>query len=460
VPTPPDPQARPATAPATPPTATTSADTSSSPTSSTGSSFSAAYTRYALGILVVVYVFNFIDRSILSILLESIKREFQVSDTLLGLLSGPAFAILYSVIGLPVARWSDRGSRTTIISLAIFAWSGMTAVQGLVANFWQLMLARIGVGIGEAGCSPPAHSLISDYFPPSQRATALSIYAFGIPIGGGLGFFFGGWLNEFFDWRTAFVVVGLPGVVLAAIVKLTMREPRRGAFDPPDRADAPQPPVREVLGLLHRMKSFRHMAIAAALHSFYGYGAGAFVPAFFRRSYDMDPGELGTWLATIAVSAGVGGTFLGGYLSDRLGTRDRRWYMWVPAIATAIYVPFAFLIYLSPNPYLALSVYFPGAVLGGMYLGPTFAMTQTLVPPSMRATAAAILLFIINMIGLALGPQGVGVVSDLLAPVFGVESLRYALLIVVSGFAAWSVIHYALAARTLRQDLVITNGEG
>ena len=428
-------------------------DPKQSEASEPSASLSRAYTRYALGLLVVVYVFNFIDRSILSILLESIKQEFQVSDTYLGLLSGPAFAILYSIVGLPIARWSDRGSRTTIISLAILAWSGMTALTGFAANFSHLMLARIGVGIGEAGCSPPAHSLISDYFPPSRRATALSIYALGIPIGGGIGFLAGGWLDEFFDWRTAFIVVGLPGVLLALVVKLTLKEPKRGGFDDQAQANAPQPSVGQVLRFMNGLKSFRHMAIAASLHAFYGYGAAAFLAAFFRRSHEMEPGELGTWLASIAFTAGAAGTFLGGYLGDRFGKRDQRWYMWIPALGTALFIPFAFLLYLSPDPYLALILYFPGSILGGLYLGPTFAMTQTLVPPSMRATAAAILLFSINMIGLALGPQGVGILSDLLVPTFGIESLRYALLITVVGFAAWSVIHYVLAARTLRADL-------
>ncbi len=435
----------------------TPADPQTSAALEPSTALSETYTRYALGLLVVVYVFNFIDRSILSILLESIKEEFEVSDAYLGLLSGPAFAILYSVVGLPIARWSDRGSRTTIISLAVLAWSGMTAVTGLASTFSQLMLARIGVGIGEAGCSPPAHSLISDYFPLSRRATALSIYSLGIPIGGGIGFLAGGWLDEFFDWRTAFIVVGLPGVLLALIVKLTLKEPKRGNFDEPAKANAPQPSVGQVLRLLNGMKSFRHMAIAASLHAFYGYGAAAFLAAFFRRSHDMDPGELGTWLASIAFTAGALGTFLGGYLSDRLGKRDERWYMWVPALATLAYIPFAFLLYLSSSPYVGLALSFPGSILGGMWLGPTFAMTQTLVPASMRATAAAVLLFSINMIGLALGPQGVGILSDLLVPTFGVESLRYALLITVVSFAAWSIFHYAMASRTLRADLHTEN---
>jgi MFS family permease len=404
-------------------------------------------------LLFVVYVFNFIDRSILSILLESIKEEFQLSDTQLGLLSGPAFAIFYTVVGLPIARWSDRGKRTSIIAGAVVVWSAMTALTGFAQSFLHLLLARIGVGVGEAGCSPPAHSLLSDYFPPSRRATVLAIYSLGIPIGGGIGFIAGGWLEEFFDWRTAFIVVGAPGVLLALIVKLTLKEPKRGQFDEPVVARAPQQSVWQVLKFMNSLKSFRHLAIAAALHAFYGYGASAFVAAFFRRSHQMDPGELGTWFGIIAFTAGSLGTFLGGFLADRLAKRDQRWYMWLPALATATFIPFAFLLYLSPNPYAGLILYFPGSILGGMYLGPTFAMTQSLVPANMRATAAAILLFVINIIGLGLGPQGVGILSDLLSSQFGHESLRYALLGTIVSFAAWSVLHYVLAARTLREDL-------
>ncbi|HIF95099.1 MAG: MFS transporter [Myxococcales bacterium] len=414
---------------------------------------SPAYTRYALGLLVVVYVFNFIDRSILSILLQPIKEEFQVSDTALGFLSGIAFAALYTIIGIPIARWSDRGRRSSIIALAVLVWSGMTVATGFAASFFHLVLARIGVGIGEAGCSPPAHSLISDYFPSSKRATALAIYSLGIPIGGGIGYLAGGWIEQYFDWRTAFIVVGLPGVLLALIVRLTLKEPKRGQYDDPSAQAAQERTVKQVLQFMNGLKSFRHMALAASLHAFYGYGAGAFLAAFFIRSHKMDAGEVGTWFAAIACTAGVAGTFLGGYLADRLSKRDRRWYMWVPALGTVISIPFSFFLYLSSDPYVALALYFPGSILGGMYLGPTFAMTQTLVPASMRATAAAILLFSINMIGLGLGPQGVGILSDLLAPTFGVESLRYALLFTVVSFAAWSVTHYIFAARSLRSDL-------
>ncbi len=414
---------------------------------------SAAYRRYVLGLLLVVYIFNFIDRSILSILLQPIKEEFGVSDTYLGFLSGIAFAAFYTVLGIPIARWADRGSRSTIIALAVLVWSAMTAATGLARTFAHLAVARVGVGIGEAGCSPPAHSLISDYYPPEKRATALSVYSLGIPIGAGLGYLLGGWLNEFFDWRTAFVVVGLPGVALAVIVKLTLREPVRGAFDSVKQAGAPPPPVRTVLSFILHLRAFRHMAMGGALHAFYGYGASAFLAAFFMRSHSIETGELGTWLAAIGLTGGVTGTFLGGWLSDRLAVRDVRWYMWLPAVSTLLYIPFAFLVYLWPDGRMALLFSLPASIFGGMYLGPTFAMTQGLAPPAMRAVASAILLFIINMVGLGLGPQCVGILSDVLHPSLGNESLRYALLSIVVCGAAWSIFHYAMAGRTIREDL-------
>lgn len=415
--------------------------------------FTPAYTRYALGLLVVVYVFNFVDRSILSILLESIKEDLELSDTYLGLLSGIAFALFYTVVGIPIARYADRGVRRSIIAVAVLVWSGTTALTGFARGFGELALARIGVGVGEAGCSPPAHSLISDYFPAERRATALSIYALGIPIGSAIGTFAGGWLDEFFDWRTAFIVVGLPGVLLAALVRLTLREPTRGHWDA-GSAPAERASIRQVLGFMLRRRSFLHLSFAGSLHALYGYGVGAWLPSFFLRSHDFGTGELGTWLAAIGITTGALGTFLGGYLGDRMASRDARWYMWLPALATVAYLPFGFAMYLVGNGTTAMLLYAPAVVLGGMYLGPTFAMTQSLVRPEMRALASAILLFILNLIGLGIGPWLVGALSDMLEPRHATESLRYALLIIVVAGAAWSVLHYLLAARTLREDLV------
>ena len=416
--------------------------------------FSDSYRRYALSLLLVVYVFNFVDRQILNILAEAIRVDLGLSDTALGFLGGIAFAVFYTFAGIPIARWADRGSRRSIIALGLLVWSGMTALSGLARNFAELALARVGVGLGEAACSPPAHSLLSDYYPPERRGTAFSIYALGIPIGSAIGTFAGGWIKEMFDWRTAFFVVGLPGILLAAVVRLTLREPKRPAR--PAGASATRDTTAAVLRYMQRLASFRHLSLAAALHAFYGYGAAFFLPVFMIRVHGFSEGELSTWLALIALLAGGLGTFLGGYLCDRLAPRDRRYYVWVPAISTAIGIPFAAALYLEQDRYVALGYAVPAALLGGMYLGPTFAVSQGLARPHMRALVSAILLFVINLVGLGLGPQVVGVVSDLLKPELGVESVRYALLIVVVTGAAWSTLHYALAARTLRADLEVS----
>ena len=417
--------------------------------------FSKAYTRYALGLLLVVYVVNFIDRQVLGILLDSIKAELDVSDTALGFLSGFAFALLYSTLGIPIARWADRGSRRSIIAVALLVWSGMTALQGRATGFATLALARVGVGIGEAGCSPPAHSLIADLFPQSTRSTALAIYAMGIPIGGAIGYLAGGWLDEFFGWRVAFMAVGVPGIVLAVIVRLTLREPTRGYWSPAS-ATASQAaiPFKEVAGFMTGLRGFLHLSIAAALHAFYGYGAAAFNPSFYRRVHDFEQGELGSWLAGVSFFGGVIGTFLGGALTDRLGRRDARWFVWIPGMATIAGVPFVLGTYLSPDRYTSLLCLAGATMCASFYYGPTFALTQNLAPPRMRAQAAAILLLIINLIGLGFGPQFVGWLSDQLAASHGTHSIRYSLAWTVSICAVWSTLHYLRSARTLRNDLL------
>ena len=427
------------------------------------SSLSPTYRSYALALLVVVNVFNYLDRQILSILLESIKRDLQLSDTALGFLTGIAFALFYTFAGVPIARWADRGTRRTIMALGLAVWSGMTALTGLAQSFTQLALARIGVGVGEAACSPPAHSLLSDYFPPERRGTALSIFSLGVPIGIMIGYLVGGWINQYFGWRTAFFVVGLPGLLLAVVVRLTLREPPRGHSEGPQTSTSVTPvdSFPDVLRFMWRLRSFRHLSLAAVLHALYGYGVLAFMPAFMMRVHGMtNTAELGLWLGLIAgVFSGIG-TFLGGTLGDRFAARekDMRWYMWLPAWATILSIPFTCLFYLWPEGRTALLLSIPSAILGPTYIGPTMAMTQGLVKLRMRATASAILLFILNLIGLGLGPQAVGVLSDLLVPTYGTQSIRYVLLFVVVIGSMWSSMHYFLAARTLREDLKAKDG--
>ncbi len=409
------------------------------------------YLNYALAMFVLVYVINFVDRQIFSILIEPIRAEIELSDTQLGLLGGIAFALFYTFAGIPIARWADVGVRKNIVSMAILIWSAMTMFTGTAKSFAMLLVARIGVGIGEAGCSPPIHSLISDYFPEERRATALSIYSLGIPIGGAIGTLAGGWIGEYFGWRTAFYVVGLPGIVVALIFYFTIKEPPRGATEKkPISADSV--PLMDTLKFMWSLRSFRHLSFAGALHAFVGYGVALFLPSFFIRVHGFGLAETSTYLFLIGLT-GMIGTFFGGYLGDKFADRDKRWYMGIPGIATLASVPFAVLFYTTGDPILALFLAVPGAILGPMYLGPTFGMTQTLVTPAMRATASAILLFVLNLIGLGLGPVFAGMLSDGLRPSYGEESIRYSLLILAVGGNLWSALHYYLASRTLREDL-------
>ena len=419
--------------------------------------YSKPYVRYVVGILTVIYVFNFIDRQILSILLPSIKAEFELSDTALGFLTGFAFAAFYATLGMPIARLADKHSRVTIISICLTIWSAMTVLCGMAGSYLQLLVARIGVGIGEAGGSPSSHSLIADYVPVEGRSTALGIYSLGVSIGILFGFLAGGWLDEFFGWRTAFLVVGIPGVILAVIMRLTVKEPPRGYSEGGLPDDSEQPGMREVFRHLWSQRSFRHIAFGSALHAFVGYGVIQWMPSFLHRSHGMETWEIASWLAPIiGIGGGIGSVF-GGMLADKLGKRDIRWQMWISAAGLFIGAPFAIGVYLSPDPYTALAYFVLPTIIIAVYHGPVYAMTQGLAPVRMRAMAAAVLLFITNIIGLGLGPQVVGIISDLLKSEFGIHSLRYALLSVTVLYI-WSGVHYLLAAKTLKVDLArVTN---
>jgi MFS family permease len=410
------------------------------------------YRWYALAVLTSVYVFNFIDRQILVILQESIKVDLDLSDKQLGLLSGISFAIFYVTLGIPIARYADKANRRNVVALSLATWSFMTALSGAAQNFTQLLLARIGVAVGEAGGSPPAHSMISDTFPPEKRATALSIYSMGINFGVLIGFVIGGWVNDWFGWRWVFVVIGIPGILWALVVRFTLKEPERGASENV-KVVSERPPLLVVLGLLWSRRSFRHLSVAAGLHAFVGYGVGQWIASFFIRTYDLtSTGEIATWLGLVSGTAGAAGTFFGGYICDKLGLADRRWYMWIPAIATVAAIPFSLAVYMLNAYYTALIIYMVPVFLGAMYLGPTIAMTHGVVSLRMRALASSILFFVLNLIGLGLGPFFTGMISDALVPRYGAESLRYALIIVVLVYV-WSTFHYMMAARTIREDL-------
>lgn len=413
--------------------------------------------RYVLGILFVVYTVNFIDRQILAILLPSIKTEFSVDDWVLGLLAGPAFAVFYATLGVPIALIGDRWNRRNLIAIALAIWSGMTALSGAVTNVAQLALARVGVGIGEAGCSPPAHSIISDYYPPEQRSAAMGIYTSGISIGIMIAFLAGGWVAHNIGWREAFFIVGIPGLLLALVVRFTVREPERGMSE--GKADtAERPGIPTVARFLMRSRSFVHMAVGSGLAAFAGYAVVSFFPSFLNRSHGMNQAEIGAYLGLIIGIAGAVGFAGGGYFADHIGRKRRKNSLIGVAIATLISWVFMVPVYLVANPYLALAIFVIPAALSNFYLGTTIAQTQSLVGLRMRAVASAILFFILNIIGLGLGPLIAGMLSDALTLGYGAESMRYSLLIISLVLSPWSALHYYLAARHIEADLARVNG--
>jgi len=407
---------------------------------------------YALGILTLVYSFAFIDRQLLAILQESIKADLGLSDSHLGLLTGFAFALFYVTAGIPIARLADNSSRLNIVSISIFVWSFMTAISGAAQNFVQLLLARIGVGIGEAGGNAPSQSMISDIFPPHKRATALGIYFTGVNIGIMFGFLLGGWLNEVFGWRMAFVIVGVPGILLALIVRFTLVEPARGVVDNKTVGSDPTT-FREVVSLLWKRRSFRHLAMGNALAALVVYGVSSWIASYMIRSHGMDTTELGLWLAMILGVGGAIGVLTGGFASDRLGVRDKRWYVWIPGIAGLISLPLGAYVYLAETAQAALLFAVIPGILSVVFLGPTMAAVHALVGSRMRAMSSAITSLIVNIIGLGGGPFIIGVLSDYLEPSLGNESLRYAMLCVIPVAQIWACSHFFLASKTLREDM-------
>lgn len=405
---------------------------------------------YVLAILVLVYTFNFIDRQIIGILAVPIKADLGLSDTELGLMGGLAFALFYTTLGVPVAMLADRKSRTWIMTIALAMWSLMTAVCGLVQNFWQLFAARLGVGIGEAGGVAPAYSLISDYFPPEQRARALGVYSFGIPIGSAVGIVFGGIIASYIDWRAAFFIVGIAGLVLAPVFRLTVKEPVRGQFDP-EGAKTDPASVLEVARMLASKRSFWGLSLGAACSSMMGYGVFFWLPSFLVRSFELTLLEASLFFGSILLVGGVAGIWLGGVLADKYGKASKSAYAVIPAIAFLATVPFYVVGVLSPTLGLVSVVLVVPTALGLAWLGPVLSAIQHLVPPNMRATASAIFLLINNLIGIGLGTALIGAISDALFERFGDDSLRYAILAGTVFYLAAAAL-FLISARRLEQD--------
>ena len=409
--------------------------------------------RYSLVVLAVVYMFNFVDRQILSILLPAIRDEFQVGDTVLGLLAGTAFALFYVILGVPIARLADRWNRRNLIALAVAVWSGMTALSGLAANIWQLTLARVGVGVGEAGCSPPAHSMIADLYPPEQRSSAMGFYTLGIAAGIMLAYLAGGYVAQNIGWRQAFFIVGLPGLLLALIVRFTLKEPKRGASE--ERHDSgSQPELIIVARFLLARKSFLYMAIAAGLSSFVGYSIVNFMPSFIDRSFGVGIAVIGFWLGMIYGIAGGAGFYLGGYFADRIGRSGHRKAMLFIAASTTASALFYGGVFLSTSLIICMTLFVVPTVIANFYLAPVLSQAQSLVSLRMRAVTSSLMLLIINVIGLAMGSPITGLISDLLEPSLGTESMRYSLLIVTLALLPLAAFCYFRAGNYIEQDLL------
>lgn len=427
-----------------------------------------SYRAYVLGALLVVYTFNFIDRVVIGIIGEPIKIEFGLTDLQLGLLGGTAFALLYTFLGIPIAYMAERMNRVTILSVCVALWSAMTAACGFAVNYATLFAARVGVSIGEAGCTPPANSIISDYFPADRRASALSIYALGIPIGSMIAAVGGGWIATEVGWREAFIWLGVPGVLLALIVKLTVKEPPRSA------SQTHAPSFASTFAALAKKPTFWHVAFGSALASFVGYGVGQFLTNFMIRTHGFTLFNAAVVIGVILGLCAAIGTFSSGYLADRISRRHPNALSWLPALGFAIATPLYLLAFVLPNIWLAMPALMVAAITHYFYLGPMYAVTQGVAAPRMRATAVAVLLFVVNLIGYGMGPPVIGALSDFLANTQlgplglstelcrgtdvdprcagGLETgLRWAMMIGVCIYL-WAGLHFLISARTLRRD--------
>lgn len=409
-----------------------------------------------LALLTAAYFFSYMDRQILAILQEDIRAELHLSDTQLGLLAGFAFAIFYATLGLPVARLADRGNRVNIIAVALTLWSAMTAVCGLAQNFVQLLLARIGVGIGEAGSSPPSHSIIADLYPADQRAGAMGIYSLGVVLGSAFGTMIGGFVAHLYGWRAAMFAVGLPGIALAVVIKLFVVEPRRGMSDGPiasGRGSTDQAPgFMAGFRSLFANRAAVHLVMGVTLTSMIGYGQTAFGPSFLIRSIGLSKVEIASIVAPVAAICGTLSAVGGGWLADRVA---RRWGLfaqsWMVLAMKTVGLPLSFLFYLATDAWVAVPLYWLSLLLTQSYLGPTFALIQGLAPLRLRALWAAVTLLVINLIGLGLGPTLIGIVSDLLKPRLGdAESLRWAML-TLAAVTPWALFHYWRAGALLKR---------
>lgn len=401
-----------------------------------------------LVMLLIAYIFNFLDRQILGILAQPIKEDLGLTDAEFGAIGGLAFALLYSVLGVPLAMLADRTSRSGVIAGAVAVWSGFTALCGTATSFGQLFLYRLGVGVGEAGGVAPSYALIADYFPPERRGRALAIFSLGVPIGLGAGTIFGAYIAEAVDWRAAFIAMGVAGIAYAPIFKWVVKDKPRAEGAPSRLSD-----LMAVFPQIARKPTFWLLAFGASLSSLCGYGLAIWIPSVLMRSFELSLIEAGQFMGSLLLIGGTVGVFLGGYLADRLGTRNRRWYAWLPAIAWVITAPLYALGLLSENLVLVWALLLLPNALNILWLGPVTTAIQHIVAQPLRATASGSFLLINNLIGLGVGPLLIGAISDSLREEYGVDSLRYAALVVLVFYFLAALLMW-LASRRIEGDWV------
>lgn len=425
-----------------------SVDTQAAPKASAG------YSYFVVWFLAVVYTLNFLDRQIISILGKQISAELHLTKTQFGLLGGTSFALLYTTCGIGVAYLADRVSRKWIIALACAIWSLFTALCGTAQNFLQILLYRMGVGFGEAGGSPPSYSLISDYFPAERRGMALAIYSLGVPVGSMLGAFLGGKLALAYGWRTAFFVVGAPGIILAVLMLLLVREPKRGGLDVVlDGSDAhpPAPPLFAAIAGFFRNRTLVLTAVSSAMSAFVGYAGLVWNPQFLEGVKGMAAADVATWYALALGATGIVGTIVSGWLADKLGKKDRRWFAWIPAIAFALSIPFWFGILWAPTWQIAMLFLLGPMLMNQAYLAPALTVAQNAVAPAERTMTGAILLFVLNLVGLGVGPVYVGWIADKMEPAHGDQALAYGYAAVIP-FVILTVVAHLAASVSIARD--------
>ena len=404
------------------------------------------YAYYVLGVLFFVSVFNFVDRQLVAVLLQPIKEEFQVSDAWMGALTGLSFMLVHSVVGIPIARWADRGDRRLVLTLGLAVWSALTAASGFARHFAVMLLLRMGVGIGEAASTPASHSMISDYFPPQRRATALAVYAMGVYVGIMFGYIAAGWIGERLGWRMTFVIVGTPGLLLALLLYFTVKEPAR-------TTSVESHPLAEVLRYLFAKPSYVILLVAASFNAAAAYCIAQWAPTFLLRVHGMSLSEVGVSLGLATGLSGAAGTLAGGAISDRLSRVNRAWYAWVTAISAFTSLPFAIGFVLSDNSMQALLFFAPMTFLTGLYIGPLYAMNQGLARPRMRAMAVAVHLFVVSILGGGLGPWIVGLLNDSFQAEYGDAGIRQSLVWVQSVGLSLAGVCYLAVARNLDRDM-------